>query len=214
VRLTVLAEGLVIVVPRNFCVSRDLPPILEAKKEWIAHALEKMLKRAQLRDATQGLPKTVELRALGEMWRVMSAPLTRDRMVAKDGAITLTSDFSESEAIACLKRWVHLKGRECLPRLLDETARQYRFSYVNVAVKEQKTRWGSCSSKGNVNLNSHLLFLPPSLVRHVLIHELCHLKEMNHSKAFHNLLSRLDPNAADNAVELRQAWRFVPGWVL
>jgi predicted metal-dependent hydrolase len=214
VRLTVAEEGLVIVVPQRFCVSRDLPPILEEKKAWIARALEKMLQRAQQRDATRGLPETVELRAVGEIWRVTSAPLARDRMVAKDGTITLTSDFNDSEAIVCLKRWVHLKGREYLPRLLDETARLHRFSYVNVAVKEQKSRWGSCSSKGNVNLNNHLLFLPPPLVRHILIHELCHLKEMNHSKAFHNLLARLDPDAAVNAVELRQAWRFVPGWAL
>jgi predicted metal-dependent hydrolase len=135
-------------------------------------------------------------------------------MVAKDGTVTLTSDFNENEAIVALKRWVHLKGSEHLPRLLDETAKQHRFAYVKVVVKEQKTRWGSCSSKGNVNLNSHLLFLPSFLVRHVLIHELCHLQEMNHSKAFHKLLARLDPNAAGNAAELKQAWRFVPGWVL
>jgi predicted metal-dependent hydrolase len=214
VRLTVSAEGLLIVVPQRFCVSRDLPLILETKKEWITQALEKMLKNAQLKDATQGLPKTIELRALEEVWRVVFASLTRDRIVAKDGIITLTSDFSDSEAIVCLKRWVHLKARECLPRLLDETAKRHRFSYVNVAVKEQKTRWGSCSSKGNINLNSYLLFLPPSLVRHVVIHELCHLKEMNHSEAFHTLIARLDPDAANNAIELKQAWHFVPGWAL
>ncbi|MDR1978818.1 MAG: M48 family metallopeptidase [Synergistaceae bacterium] len=214
VRLTVSAEGLTVVVPQRFCVSRDLPSILEEKKDWIARALEKVAARARLKRETKGMPETIALRAIGEQWRVAFAPLTRDRLFAKDGTITLTADFNEDEALAALKRWIHLKGREHLPLLLDEVARRHRFAYVNVAIKEQKSRWGSCSSKGNVNLNSRLLFLPPRLVNHILIHELCHLKEMNHSRAFHELLARLDPNAKENAAELKQAWRFVPNWAL
>jgi predicted metal-dependent hydrolase len=214
VRFIVSEEGLTVVVPARFCVSRDLPPMLEEKKDWIAKALEKVKVSARFRQSTQGMPEAVELRAIGERWRVVFAPLLRDRLSAEDGTLTLTSDFNEEEALAALKRWVHLKGREHLPALLDELARQHRFAYTRVVIKEQKSRWGSCSSKGNVNLNSHLLFLPSNLARHILLHELCHLKEMNHSRAFYDLLLHLNPDARENEVELKQAWRFVPGWVL
>jgi predicted metal-dependent hydrolase len=221
VRLIVSKEGLTVVVPKGFCVSRDLLPILEARKDWIAKTLEKVTRRVQLKEATQGLPDTVELRAVGETWRVEFAPLylsrgnmKRERLVAVDGTLTLTSDFNEDEAIAALRHWVRAKAETHLPRLLDEIAKRNRFAYVKVTIKEQKSRWGSCSAKGNINLNSRLLFLPQRLAEHVLLHELCHLKELNHSKAFHNLLSQIDPHAAENAAELKHAWDLVPKWVL
>jgi len=214
VRFVVSADGLVVVVPNRFCVSRDLPPLLEEKKDWIAGALEKVADRARQKADTNGVPDVIDLRALGEQWRVTAAPMVRERITEGNGAITLTSDFSENEALAALNRWLHVKGCERLPKLLDEEARHHSFSYSGVTIKEQKSRWGSCSSKGNINLNSRLLFLPPHLVRHVLLHELCHLKEMNHSKAFRGLLASIDPYAGKNAAELRQAWSFVPGWAL
>jgi len=214
VRFVVSAEGLVVVVPNRFCVSRDLPPLLEEKKDWIAGALERVAARARQKTETNGLPDVIDLRSLGEQWRVAFAPLMRERLTEENGTITLTSDFSENEAIVALNRWLHVKGCSYLPGLLDEEARRYRFSYSNVTVKEQKSRWGSCSSKGNINLNSRLLFLPPSLARHVIQHELCHLRELNHSKAFHGLLCSIDPDASKHAVELRRAWDFVPGWAL
>jgi len=214
VRFVVSADGLAVVVPNRFCVSRDLPPLLEEKKAWIAKALEKVTARARQKAETNGVPDVIDLRALGEQWRIMFANLARERLVEENGTIALTSDFSENEAIIALNRWLHAKGCEWLPRLLDEEARRCSFSYSSVTIKEQKSRWGSCSPKGNINLNSRLLFLPPYLVRHVLLHELCHLKEMNHSKAFHGLLSHIDPDAKKHAWALRQAWSFVPGWAL
>ncbi len=78
-----------------------------------------------------------------------------------------------------------------------------RISYFNqtgeypvgqVSIKNQKTRWGSCSSKKNLSFNYKLLFLPPNLRDYIIIHELCHLKEMNHSKNFWSLVSQKVPN--------------------
>jgi predicted metal-dependent hydrolase len=214
VRLVVSADGLVVVVPQRFSVLRDLPPLLESKKAWIAKALEKVTSRAKAREEGRKVPDAIDLRAVGETWRVGFAPLNRDRLIAENGKILLTSDFNESEAIASLKRWIHMRGRELLPPLLKDEAERHRLSYAGVAVKEQKSLWGSCSAKRNINLNCRLLFLPPHLVRHVLRHELCQLSEMNHSSAFHDLLARLDPGAAENASELKRAWSFVPGWLL
>jgi len=195
VRLVVSAEGLTVVVPQKFCVSRDLPPILEEKRDWIAKALADVMKRTQHKKATQGVPEAIELRALGETWRVAFAPLTRDRLSAENGTLTLASDFNESEALAALRHWLRLKGREHLPLLLEEEARRHRFSYVKVTVKEQK------KPLGELFLQRQRQPQQPA-------------QEMNHSKAFHRLLAQLDFNAEKNAAELKQAWNFVPGWVL
>ena len=211
VRLTAAADGLTVVVPERFCVSRDLLPILESKKQWIEKALSRVSERAEIERETNGLPSLLELRAIDETWRVKQAVIG----VGEDSArkIIFIPKYDESEAIEALRRWLHEKARRELPKLLTDEAQRHRFSYSIVTVKGQKRIWGSCSSRGNINLNRKLLFLPRALSRHVLLHELCHLREMNHSALFYKELSRVDPNFKENAAKLKTAWKYVPGWV-
>lgn len=70
----------------------------------------------------------------------------------------------------------------------------YNFSYSRVSIKNQKTRWGSCSKKGNLNFNYKMVYLPEDVLNYLIVHELCHLKEMNHSKKFWDLVSQTVPN--------------------
>jgi hypothetical protein len=75
-----------------------------------------------------------------------------------------------------------------------------------VVIKDQKTRWGSCSKKGNINLNWRLIMAPLHVIDYVVVHELCHLKVMNHSKDFWNLVESIQPNNHE-----RRRWLKVNG---
>ena len=70
----------------------------------------------------------------------------------------------------------------------------YGFEYKGVSIKNQKTRWGSCSKKGNLNFNYKILLLPREVADYVIVHELCHLVEFNHSKNFWALVTKTTPN--------------------
>jgi len=80
----------------------------------------------------------------------------------------------------------------------------YGFAFNRIAVKNHRRRLGSCSKKGNLNFNYKIYFLPPELRDYVIVHELCHLGQFNHSKSFWELVARTVPDHKERAREIRK----------
>ena len=80
----------------------------------------------------------------------------------------------------------------------------FNFRFNNINIKNQKTRWGSCSRKGNLNFNYKIALLPQRLSDYIIVHELCHLGQFNHSQKFWNLVARAMPDYLDIRKELRE----------
>jgi hypothetical protein len=88
---------------------------------------------------------------------------------------------------------LRVQAKRELPPRLAELAALHGFEYNKVFIKNNVSNWGSCSSRKNINLNLRLVTLPPQLRDYVLLHELCHLKYMNHGPQFHALLESVCP---------------------
>lgn len=103
-----------------------------------------------------------------------------------------------------LHKAMQKEARAYLPRRLRYLAEEYGFSYERVRFGTQKGRWGSCSSRGTISLNVGLMLLEPELIDYVLVHELCHTKQMNHSAAFWSLVESCLPDYKSRRKLLRQ----------
>jgi predicted metal-dependent hydrolase len=112
-----------------------------------------------------------------------------------------------------LKDWLKQAAQERLTPPLLKLAADLNYSIERVAIRCQRTRWGSCSTRGTVSLNCSLVFLRPEVVRYLFVHELAHLKHMNHSTAFWRLVQTLEPDYRRLDRELLAGWRTVPLWV-
>lgn len=96
------------------------------------------------------------------------------------------------------------QAREFTRMKVEKINRIYGFSFEKIFIKNHKTRWGSCSKKGNLNFNYKIIFLPERLAEYIVAHELCHLQEFNHSRDFWNLLARAIPDCRECRKELKR----------
>ena len=137
----------------------------------------------------------------------IEAAVVRAQARQRNDAPTLTKAQQAAQ-----KEWLLAIIREChqnlvLPRfdaldlVLTERQRRFILSPTAIRIRVMKTRWGSCSSKGNLNFNCLLMLAPPEVLDSVVVHELCHRKHMNHSAAFYAEIDRVFPD-----YKIHHAW--------
>jgi len=210
-------RGLEVVVPRGF--NRSLiPHFLRDKQEWVAAALSKVHAARQRRriEPVQTLPTEILLPALGRQWGVEYERKASSTIRLTDdgqGRIRIVGPIEDLAGChAVLQNWARRQGFNALNPWLRRLSAETGIAFVKTAIRCQKSRWGSCSSSGTISLNLKLLFVEPDLVRYVLIHELCHMREMNHSSRFWRLVGQYYPEFRTARHRLKEAWYQMPAW--
>jgi predicted metal-dependent hydrolase len=189
-------RGLEVVVPRGTGRAR-VEDVLRDKAQWVLTTLD----RVALEAVDSAPPPLVDGNVLPFAGRSltlalrMGAPAGHFRAILLDDMLTLTvGDGSQETVRAALETWYRRRAREVFAERLAVCNVAYGYTYGRVSIKEQKSRWGSCSRQGNLNFNWRLLLAPLPVLDYVVTHELAHLKELNHSDRFWQLVARGCPN--------------------
>ena len=195
---------------------RDVRDFLAAHREWID------AKRAQAlrnRPTPQVFPPpAIEFSLTGERWRLHIAGGAGAIRVVERGSndervLRVTGLGSAAAMRKALRAWLLRAARPRLEPLVAARAASAGIAYSQVSIRRQRSRWGSCSLRGTISLNACLLFQRPAVVDYLIVHELTHVKHMNHSARFWAAVARhcADWRALD--AELVEGWRKVPRWV-
>jgi predicted metal-dependent hydrolase len=211
-------RGLEVVIPQG-CDPGQVPALLERKQQWIRAALKRVesLRAYYGPAAAWHLPAQIQLPAVGLAWSVTAKPTGTDTRTAVReigaGQLAISGAIDDEPACrAALARWLMRQGHQHLVPGLRRVSREVGLPYQRVLIRRQKTRWGSCSRDGTISLNAKLLFLSAETVNYVMIHELCHRVELNHSPRFWRLVERHCPEYRRIDAQRRDLWKAVPHW--
>lgn len=187
--------GLEVILPQGYRLS-DAENFIKKKADWI----NKHLGKKKLFDNRYFL--------LGDEIKIeqtFDLFVKRHKVSFVNDVLSFTSPAGSVETKEELyEDWLKKTARKSLIERVQTTAEKFNFRIGRISIRSQKTRWGSCTSKGNLSFNYNLLRFRKEVIDYVIIHELCHLKEMNHSEKFWKLVEEYRPDYKKLRKELKK----------
>ena len=203
--------GVEIVAPKR-ARPKDIEAFVTENREWIQKTRSKF---QELRPPEPTLPDEIKLPAVKETLRLhfTTAPATKCK--EQGGLLNIAApELTPEHCWPLLRDWLKKKGKQ---HLVNETFRLAELTGLQPArvhIRLQKTRWGSCSSSGTLSLNAASLLRPAEEMRYVIVHELCHLQHMNHSRRYWKLVESFVPNYRKIEQTLDASWQTSPRWLI
>jgi predicted metal-dependent hydrolase len=185
-----------VILPPGFQVA-DAESVMQQKHSWIKKRLE-LIKRTENRFYLLGHEINVT--------QNYDLFIKRHKISIKDHHLKIISPSGAIEdTVTIYNTWLRKLAKKSLVARVHTIADNLNFEIGRISIRGQKTRWGSCSKTGNLSFNYNLLKFRKEVVDYVIIHELCHLKQMNHSEKFWKLVAGFSPNYKKLRKELRDS---------
>ncbi len=192
IAIEITREGLVVVRAPLRASRREIDALISSRKSWIER------KRNEARKKTSaGTRRFVEGEEFFYLGKTYPLSLVNGHDGAKlcfrDGKFLLSADAREN-ARDLFTAWYRARARRYIGDTLPSIAGKLGMSYARVRITSARTRWGSCSSKGSLNFSWRLVMAPPDIIEYVVVHELVHLKEQNHSSRYWKKVESILPD--------------------
>lgn len=210
-------KGLEVIIPAKQRISEQfIEQFIHHHSPWIEKNKHRYL-QSQPPVISKILPTTIDLQAVQQNWEVVYLPSHRNNIkliINATNQLTLLGKIDDQDlCFKMLLDWLKQQAERHLLPELEKISQTTGLTYKKMSIRNNTTRWGSCNSRQHISLCCKLLFLPPLLMQHILIHELCHTKFLNHGISFWRLLTHFDPQAREHARLLTKANQTIPAWV-
>jgi len=206
----------VVVPPR--ARPREIELFVAAQREWIDTKRAQALRNKPAPEPFP--PETIAFAATGERWRLhLAGGAGRVRLIERgaagdaDRVLEIRGAVTDRALRTALRNWLKRAAGQRLEPRVQALAGACGVRYAKVEIRRQRSRWGSCSVRGTISLNLCLLFQRPEVVDYLVIHELMHVKHMNHSPRFWAAVETHCAGWRALDRELLDGWRTVPRWV-
>lgn len=176
----------------QYMSKKQIERLVAAHSEWINTMLEQKRQLSETKDWY----KTKQLLYLGKYWPVelKESVLESPKVDFNDKGFIIVSDGTERCAKEKVEQFFKENAREMLSQLAMQYAHVVGVKFQKITIRKQKTRWGSCSSRGNLSFNLKILCAPVEMIEYVVLHEIMHLKYFNHSMEFWENIEKIMPD--------------------
>ena len=214
-------SGELVVRAPYLCTVREIEQVLDSRRDWIRTKQDAMARAREESDRPESHYFDGALLPFGNgslRLRLDETPEAKNYTVTlheKNGSFELVLRGAGLPAETCKKlvsRWGRKYAASVFRGRLEQFADVLGVSFGTLTIKETKTRWGSCSALGNITLHWKLLMVPHRLSDYIIVHELCHRFEMNHSAAFWSYVESVLPDYRERRAELRKIEKQILSW--
>ncbi len=198
-----LGFNVTVVIPMNYPSGR-LEKLMLEKSIWINKTIER------LKNNIKSIPLSEnDILLFGEIYSFQHDNLVNNRILTYKESKIIKSDRLLTKDPELLRNWYRHHANKFIPQRIRELAALHGYEFNRIFIRDQKTKWGTCSSNRNISLNWRIVLCPQHAADYLILHELAHLKEMNHSARFWNEVARTCPGFKKSKKWLREYEAFI-----
>lgn len=199
--LAVLKDGQIVVKAPLKMSMQSIERFVYEKQDWIKQKLALIENNRQKFDDVISYNKFL---LFGNRYDLKLASVKNIQTSNSELCIYMPKNIAQEKIMSKIKNWYKKMAKSTLEERINYISGLIKIYPKSMKITDSKGRWGACNSKGNISFNFRVIMLEPAVIDYVIVHELCHLIEMNHSKKFWNIVNSFLPNAPELKEKIKE----------